>query len=180
VKFFGFFLVVAGFLAGAYYLTGAGGNVLGPGFFAVFVVAVAGVIILRVATRKRKGAVEKVAADMNTVERTLSSLASGVADIERNRDSIDVYDLSRQIENRFNEDLEKFVEARESIATAFGLPVYADVMSHFAAGERYLNRVWSCSVDGYIDESHEYITRARTQFEESHAILSKNTGPSMS
>ncbi len=180
MKLFGFFLVVAGFLAGAYYLTGAGGNVLGPGFIIAFVVAVAGVVILRVVTRKRKGAVEKVTAEVNTVERTLSNLAKGVADMEREKDSIDVYDLSNQIDNRFTEDLEKFVEARESIAIAFGLPLYAGVMSHFAAGERYLNRVWSCSVDGYIDEAHDYITRAREQFEEGHAILAKMVEPSTS
>ena len=41
---------------------------------------------------------------------------------------------------------------------------YADVMSHFAAAERYLNRVWSCAADGYIDEAHTYIGRARVQF----------------
>ena len=68
----------------------------------------------------------------------------------------------------------------ESIAIAFGLPLYASVMSHFAAGERYLNRVWSCSVDGYIDEAHAYISRAREQFEEGHAILAKMVEPSVS
>lgn len=180
MKLFGFFLVVAGFLAGAYYLTGAGGNVLGPGFIIAFVVATAGVVILRTVTRKRKGAVEKVAAEVNTVERTLSNLAKGVANMEREKDSIDVYDFSSEIENRFNDDLEKFVEARESIAIAYGLPLYAEVMSHFAAGERYLNRVWSCSVDGYIDEAHNYLSRAREQFEEGHVILVKMVEPSTS
>jgi hypothetical protein len=178
MKLLGFFLVLAGFLAGAYYLTGAGGNVLGPGFLVSFVVAVAGVVILRVVTRRRKGAIEKVNAEVNTVKRALSSLAKGVANMEAEKDSIDVYDLSKQIDDRFNEDLEQFVEARESIAIAFGLPLYASVMSHFAAGERYLNRVWSCSVDGYIDEAHNYITRAREQFEEGHAILAKMVKPS--
>ena len=37
-------------------------------------------------------------------------------------------------------------------------------MSAFAAGERYLNRVWSASADGYVDEAREYIERAREQF----------------
>ena len=32
MKLFGFILVAAGFLAGAYFLTGAGGSTLGPGF----------------------------------------------------------------------------------------------------------------------------------------------------
>jgi len=41
------------------------------------------------------------------------------------------------------------------------------VMSMFAAGERYLNRVWSASADGYIDEVNTYLEKARGQFSES-------------
>ena len=35
---------------------------------------------------------------------------------------------------------------------AFGMTAYAEVMSRFAAGERLLNRAWSASADGYLDE----------------------------
>jgi len=41
------------------------------------------------------------------------------------------------------------------------------VMSSFAAGERYLNRVWSASADGYIDEVNAYLDKAREQFVDS-------------
>ena len=173
MKFLGFSLVTIGFLAGAYYLTGAQGDVLGVGFAACFGGALLGVVILRVATRKQKAAVDKVTAEVRTVEACLARLARGVGDLERERDSVYVYDLSREIDHRFNEDLQRFVEARESIAVAYGLPAYAGVMSHFAAGERYLNRVWSCSVDGYIDEAHTYLRRARDQFVEGHTKLNK-------
>jgi hypothetical protein len=173
MKLLGFLLVALGFLAGAYYLTGAGGDVLGFGFAVCFVVAVLGVVILRVVTRKQKSAVEKVTAEVKTVEKCLLRLADGVSDLEREKDTINVYELSHEIDRRFNEDLERFVDARESIAVAYGLPAYAGVMSHFAAGERYLNRVWSCSVDGYIDEAHAYLGHARDQFAEGHNQLSK-------
>ena len=52
----------------------------------------------------------------------------------------------------------------ECIAHSYGLAAYADVMSCFAAGERYLNRAWCASADGYIDEIHQYIDKAREQF----------------
>ncbi len=171
MKLLGFLLVAVGFLAGAYYLTGAGGNVLGTEFLFSFAVALGGVVTLRVVTRKRKGAEEKVIAEVKTVEQSISRLAKGVAELEKEKTSIDVYDLSREIDNRFNEDLERFIDARESIAVAYGLPAYAGVMSHFAAGERYLNRVWSCSVDGYIDEAHTYLARARDQFMQGHTKI---------
>ena len=164
MKLFGFILVAAGFLAGAYFLTGAGGSTLGPGFAVAFAIASAGVVILRVVTRQRVSAKEKVTAEVRTTEETLALLVDGVEELIDRKDSIDVYDLPAEIDRRFVGPLARFVEARESIALAYGLPAYASVMSHFAAGERYLNRVWSCSVDGYIDEAHKYLGRARDQF----------------
>jgi len=171
MKLLGFILVVVGFLAGAYYLTGAGGSVIGVGFVVSFAVALVGVVILRNATRKTKGAEEKVTAELNTAAQSLAQLADGVDKLEKEKDAIYVYDLPGEIDARFNESIDRFVDSRESIAIAYGLPAYAGVMSHFAAGERYLNRVWSCSVDGYIDEAHAYLVRARDQFVEGHAKL---------
>jgi hypothetical protein len=73
--------------------------------------------------------------------------------------------LSECIGREFPRDLDAFVQARESVAHRFGLQAYAEVMNPFAAGERYLNRVWSTSTDGYVDEAHRYIDMAREQFE---------------
>jgi hypothetical protein len=53
----------------------------------------------------------------------------------------------------------------------FGMQGYADVMSAFAAGERYINRVWSASTDGYEDEVRRYIERAAGQFDEARALF---------
>jgi hypothetical protein len=39
-------------------------------------------------------------------------------------------------------------------------------MNYFATAERYLNRVWSASADGYIDEIVEYMEKSEKQFEE--------------
>ncbi len=71
-----------------------------------------------------------------------------------------------RIDELFTEDLDIFVEARQSIAHIYGLSAYGDVMSSFVAGERYLNRVWSASADGYIDEVNTYIEKACEQFTE--------------
>lgn len=53
----------------------------------------------------------------------------------------------------------------------FGLQSNADVMSAFAAGERYINRVWSASTDGYVDEVRNYLNRATEQFREAWALF---------
>jgi len=53
----------------------------------------------------------------------------------------------------------------------FGLQSYADVMSAFAAGERYINRVWSASTVGYVDEVRSYLERATQQFREARSLF---------
>lgn len=55
----------------------------------------------------------------------------------------------------------------------FGLQNYADVMSAFAAGERYINRVWSASTDGYVDEVCAYLERATQQFREVRVLFAE-------
>ena len=76
-----------------------------------------------------------------------------------------------RIDELFPADLNTFVEARKTIAHIYDLQAYADVMNSFAAGERYLNRIWSASVDGYIDEVRTYLGRCREQIEEAQAKL---------
>ena len=78
------------------------------------------------------------------------------------RDSIDL---------KLRNDLRRFADARESMVHLFGLQVYADIMSNFAAGERYINRVWSASADGYAEEATAYLGKAATQFGEAQRQL---------
>jgi hypothetical protein len=44
-------------------------------------------------------------------------------------------------------------------------------MSQFAAGERYINRVWSASADGYDAEARNYLERAASQFRDARQHL---------
>jgi hypothetical protein len=75
--------------------------------------------------------------------------------------------MRHRIDELFIDDIDKFVDARESIAHRYGLAAYGEVMGSFAAGERYLNRVWSASADGYIDEVNAYLEKTREQFVDS-------------
>lgn len=60
--------------------------------------------------------------------------------------------------------LAEFAEGRNVIAHRFGTPAYAEVMTEFASGERYLNRAWSAAADGYVDEVERSITAAQSFF----------------
>ena len=79
---------------------------------------------------------------------------------------IATYEAHFSIDRPFRQDLFAFADARESMQHAFGIQAYADIMSAFAAGERYLNRVWSASADGYVDEVNAYLHKASEQFSE--------------
>jgi hypothetical protein len=95
------------------------------------------------------------------------SLANIVANLERISASgaaISTADLRTEIDQRLREDLRRFADARESLIHLFNLQTYANVMSDFAAGERYVNRVWSASADRYEREARSYVGRATERF----------------
>ena len=79
--------------------------------------------------------------------------------------------LRERIDLKLRTDLRRFADARESMVHLFGLQTYADIMSSFAAGERYINRVWSASADGYDGEASTYLTKAATQFADAQQQL---------
>jgi hypothetical protein len=58
----------------------------------------------------------------------------------------------------------RFVDARTAIGHVYGLQEYADVMSYFASAERALNRAWSASTDGYVNEVNSSLQKAKEHF----------------
>jgi len=134
-------------------------------------VGIAGVVVIRRAEASQTKTEHHVAANIETIETSLAKIATNIENLNAEKDAIDTYDMRHKIDELFMDDLEMFVDARESIAHRYGLNAYGEIMGSFAAGERYLNRVWSASADGYIDEVNEYLEKAKDQFAESLAII---------
>ena len=137
-----------------------------------FILSVIGVVMVQVGQRQDAKDETKIASNMAAVETSLASIAANVAGLDDKKDDMDVYDIPQAIDETFLDDIATFVDARESIAHAYGTQQYADIMSHFAAAERYLNRVWSTAADGYIDEAHAFLGHSRAQFQEALDKLS--------
>ena len=72
------------------------------------------------------------------------------------------------------EDIDTFVESRESMIPTLGMQSYADIMSPFANGERLINRAWSASADGYVDEVRACIAGARVELENAAKLLGES------
>ncbi|MFH1873907.1 MAG: hypothetical protein ABH859_01800 [Pseudomonadota bacterium] len=133
-------------------------------FIPLMIVGIIGVILIRVETHRTAKCEHKIDADIRQIEKSLVSIVNKIKEFNQKKDKIGVYEVHKKIDEIFVDDLDNFVEARESISHCYGVQNYADLMSHFAAGERYLNRCWTASADGYIDEVKAYIARATEQF----------------
>ncbi len=168
MKKLGYLMITVGFLAGSLTAVVDEENIRW-GYFAIgLIVGVAGVVLVRRSGLRESRSEGRLASNMQSVEASLARIVENITSLNAEKQSINAYDVRHRIDELFTEDLSTFVEARQSIAHTHNLTAYADVMSSFAAGERYLNRVWSASADGYVDEVNAYLDKAQAQFVESH------------
>jgi hypothetical protein len=170
MKKFAYFLLVAGFLVGAYATALDAREVDWMLFVAAAVAAIAGVLI----AKRQDSAAARSESVLETNRSELNdSIANVVKDLTQMTDGTSAQgaQLRDWIDDKLRPDLRRFAEARESMVHLFGLQTYADIMSNFAAGERYINRVWSASADGYDDEAKQYLGRAAEQFRNAQSQL---------
>ena len=162
----GYLLITFAFLVGSLAAVTDKLNVQWGYFLAAIIVGVVGVILVHHHEWKNSRSEKKLAVNLKDIKTSLTRIVKNITKLNAEKQSINAYDMHRHIDKLFREDLTTFVEARESLIHAHSVQVYADVMSYFAAGERYLNRVWSASADGYIDEITAYLDKAQVQFTE--------------
>jgi hypothetical protein len=125
-----------------------------------------GVVVVQRARKAEATDATVISTNIRAIEESLEKITADARQLNEEKTAINVYDLRHRIDELFPADLARFVDARESIAHSYGLKAYAEVMNRFAAGERALNRVWSASTDGYIDETHTYLDRAVAFFDD--------------
>ncbi|MDH4047419.1 MAG: hypothetical protein OEW68_09800 [Gammaproteobacteria bacterium] len=164
MKAFGFLLLVAGFL-GAAYATALDVEVIDLALFLpAAATGILGVIAIKRDARGAARSESVLTSNRSELTESLQAIVIALEDIDARKDSIGVAALRGEIDKRLRADLRRFADARESMIHLFSVQTYADIMSEFAAGERYVNRVWSASADGYGAEAHAYLLRAAGQF----------------
>lgn len=175
MKSLGYMLITFGFLMGSYFSVLDTEDVQWAMAGTGLAIGVLGVVLVRVATRSQSSAADALRTNIGKLEQSLARIVERIEILDDEKESINVYDVHHRIDHDFMEDLDIFVENRESIGHAYGLQSYADVMTHFATAERYLNRCWSASSDGYVDEVHRYISRSKDQFIQALDLLRNHT-----
>ncbi len=169
----GYLMITLGFLAGALVSVLDEQIVQWGYYFAAFLLGAMGITLVRIDQRRQTRSEAKLTSSMQNIESSLSRISENMNKLGTENKSLNPYDVRYRIDELFPGDLNTFVEARETISHVYGLQAYADIMSHFAAGERYLNRVWSASVDGYIDEVNAYLEKSGCQFTQALDLITK-------
>lgn len=149
-------------------------------YTAFFLVGAVGVVILRITARSAQTQIHKIEDDLRTIESSLGALVETLDHLNAQRDDINVYDVHGKIDATLMEPLNAFVDARESLIHAHGLQPYANLMSEFANSERNINRSWSASVDGYIDEVWMCMAQAQMHMKSAHTLYQQYAAASKS
>jgi hypothetical protein len=167
----GYLIITIAFLAGAYLTSLDPERILWLYFILVIILGFVGVTIVKAGSKKVTHTEERFTKNLSDIELSINNIVHKVSQLNSQKAEINTYDMRHKIDELLIDDLNTFADARETIGHAYSLQVYADVMSNFAGGERYLNRTWSASADGYIDEVSESLERALDQFKEAKAKL---------
>lgn len=166
MKLFGVILVAVSFLAGSFVTVLDPREVNWYYMIPALLTGLAGLWLYRKAQHEETRGGDKLAGNMAMLHTSLTNILRNLEELCARGEDLPVHEARYEIDRLFRDDLNNFADARESMIHIFGIQNYADVMSNFAAGERYINRVWSASTDGYVDEVRMYLERARAQFTE--------------
>lgn len=170
-----YLLITGGFLFGAYATALDVQNVNWTMFGLAAIAALTGVIVAKRQDRARAKSGSVLESNRSELHESIGNIVHDLTEMT-NGTGISGEALRDWIDAKLRPDLRRFADARQSMAHLFGLQTYADIMSEFAAGERYVNRVWSAAADGYDAEADNYLKKAATQFRDAQQQLAAASG----
>jgi hypothetical protein len=142
-----------------------------PAYGLALLTAIAGVFLLRSTQRRARLSSAQHADDVEQMEAALKRILRQLRVWQTSDGQLPVHEVHVQIDERLASDLGLFSDLRESLIDAFGLEEYARIMTEFALAERTINRIWSASADGYVDEVDQCLDRSTQHLESAIARL---------
>jgi hypothetical protein len=145
-------------------------------YAAMGAVALVGVVLLRRTASASQGSDEQIDRRVDELRQTLAKADEVLEALRKHvgdgdEASFDVYAIHERLDEELAEPLAAFAEGREMMIPAFGMTTYSEVMTRFAAAERLVNRTWSASADGYIDEVRTCVGQASQLLHEARKTL---------
>ena len=118
LRYFGYLLITVGFLGGSLEVVRQVEGVNTASFLVWLSIGIVGVIVAQRARKAEATDVEVITTNVRAIESSLEVLTAEAKKLNAEKSEINVYDLRHRIDAAFMADLVKFVDARESIATA--------------------------------------------------------------
>ena len=131
-----------------------------PWYVGAMVVGAIGAVMIRKSKAASEQSSSKVEAQYSVLETQLNVLRQAVSELRTMCDHVAPSQMVKLIDDRCAEPFAEFADSRNALVQRFGLQGFADVMTQFASGERFVNRAWSASADGYMDEVSRSLERA--------------------
>lgn len=149
----GLMLFWGGFLAAAVCMVQQKEAVYWPGYLAAMAVGICGAVLIRGSAKTATNNESHNRASLEQLGAALRTLVSQVNDLADTLPELSPEETVAWIDARCVPLCADFADNREVMKRTFGLEGFAAVMSEFASGERFLNRVWSAAADGYMEEA---------------------------
>ncbi|MFN3192545.1 MAG: hypothetical protein ACE361_18680 [Aureliella sp.] len=135
------------------------------------VIGIIGVLILR-ADKASKSAEDSASeTGLNAVTQHLANATNAVAKLHADLEEMTCEEVLEYIDGECVPHFAEFADGRATIANRFGNTAYAEVMTEFASGERYVNRAWSAAADGYVDEVEASVGHAHAFMQAANKCL---------
>jgi hypothetical protein len=131
-----------------------------------------GAMLMRVASAwELQAATEGAASPEQGAESALQQLRQELGELRRQLTAASDGDerlrlIDTRVERMISEHVPPFLAARALLVSRLGLAGYAQLMDHFAAAERQLNRAWSAAADGYEQDAVECLQRGALLLDE--------------
>lgn len=136
-----------------------------------------GVVLLRQDRSMQKIRSAAATASLESVRDHLVQASARVTALAGQIDQLSCEEVLPMIDEECAPLLTEFADGRAVILHRFGTAAYAEVMTEFASGERYLNRAWSAAADGYVDEVELSLNAARDFLAAATLSLANATEP---
>jgi hypothetical protein len=136
----------------------------------------AGIAVKRAVSREARKEMLAHGGSLNDLQAASRAAADGIRELDACASSLDLAALHARVDALLTGAVSDFTENRQALIDAYGIAAYARVMSAFAPGERYLNRAWSASTDGYPQETVDCVRRAVGALAEAQALMAELEG----
>ncbi len=142
-----------------------------PWYGASFLVGIVGVVLLRATSKAASQDMDRVQAQFSTLTTAMQNMLVRLEELNSKFDSMPLEEVAPFIDDQCVASFNEFADSRNALIQRFGMQGFADVMNEFAAGERYLNRAWCASVDGYVDEVRASIARSLSHLQKANQTI---------